>query len=237
MVAPRAQKFNKFLGQQIRIEINQQKIDDEELNPNHAESQNLLFYDFNGSSQKFNFNHVNGVGLGSKNDFRRTGMAGAKFVSKNIIDPADIEKTKGKRRPTTSQFRCGDRLPSRASKTRDRSKRIHIGARKPQPARREQQGAPKQNIHGASVSPKGNRADRAPDPIKPLSNGSRHNIHTAVPNKKHRLFAELNGEEASPARNAKYRFREPFKKKNKDVIIEEEEDNEEDQDKFSQNIC
>lgn len=27
IIPPRAQKFNRFLGQQIRIEINQQKVD------------------------------------------------------------------------------------------------------------------------------------------------------------------------------------------------------------------
>mmetsp|Transcript_20756 Transcript_20756/g.20496 ORF Transcript_20756/g.20496 Transcript_20756/m.20496 type:complete len:155 (+) Transcript_20756:382-846(+) len=47
IIAPRAQQYNKMLGHQIRIEINQQRIEEEEMNTNPTESQNLLFYDFN----------------------------------------------------------------------------------------------------------------------------------------------------------------------------------------------
>ena len=127
---PRAQKYNKFLGQQIRIEINQHQVDEEEMNTNPIESQNLLFYDFNSGARQFNFGLGTNNRLSTRDDFRRTGMAGAKFIDKNKIEPSENEIAKAKRRPITSHFRGGDRLPSRASKTRERSRRIHIGTRK-----------------------------------------------------------------------------------------------------------
>jgi hypothetical protein len=37
-IPPRAQNYNQFIGQQIRIEINQQAINQEELTTNHAET-------------------------------------------------------------------------------------------------------------------------------------------------------------------------------------------------------
>ena len=44
---PRAQRINKFLGQQIRIEINKEQVKPKELKPYHQDSMSLLFYDFN----------------------------------------------------------------------------------------------------------------------------------------------------------------------------------------------
>ena len=91
---------------------------------------NLLFYDFNAGSRKFTFGAGNNGRLATKGEFRRTGMAGAKFLNNEVIDPNDLEAHNTKRRPTTSQFRGGDRLPSRASKTRERARRIQIAANK-----------------------------------------------------------------------------------------------------------
>lgn len=78
---PRAQKYNRFLGQQIRIEINQHTVAQDELNTNHAETQNLLFYDFNSGARHFRFGTTN-VRLATKGEFRRTGMEGAQFIDK-----------------------------------------------------------------------------------------------------------------------------------------------------------
>lgn len=135
-IPPRAQKFNKFLGEQIRIEINQHRVETEQLNPNVDESQSLLFYDFNAGARKFNFDPTNNVRLATRGEFRRTGMQGAKLIDSNKIDTLEDEENI-KRRPITSHFRCGDRLPSRASKTREKMKHIQIGGRK---ANKRQQG-------------------------------------------------------------------------------------------------
>lgn len=82
IIPPRAQKFNRFLGQQIRIEINQHKIDKDDLNTNHMESQNLLFYDWNAGARQFRFGMGNNMRLSTRDDFRRTGMADAKLMDK-----------------------------------------------------------------------------------------------------------------------------------------------------------
>ena len=80
IIPPRAQKYNRFLGQQIRIEINQEKVEHEELNTDHKQSQNLLFYDFNAPARHINFGGPNNMRLSTRDDFRRTGMAGAKMI-------------------------------------------------------------------------------------------------------------------------------------------------------------
>ncbi len=101
---PRAQKYNKILGQQIRIEINQHKIEQEDMNTNPIESQNLLFYDFNAGARGFNFGGGDNARLSTREDFRRTGMAGAKFLE-NKIEPVEPDTETAKRRPITSHFR------------------------------------------------------------------------------------------------------------------------------------
>ena len=53
---------------------------------NHAGTMNLLFHDFNSGSRQFRFGMNNNVRLASKGDFRRTGMAGAQLIDKNVID-------------------------------------------------------------------------------------------------------------------------------------------------------
>jgi hypothetical protein len=157
LIPPRAQKYNRFLGQQIRIEINQQKVEQHELDPEHRESQNLLFYDFNAEARQPITAAGSNARLSSRDDFRRTGMAGAQQLSKNIIEIDEKEDAQAKRRPITSHFRCGDRLPSRASKTRDRSKRIVIGSTK-RTVKKEQQGLKKRKHYAHdSASPKNNR--------------------------------------------------------------------------------
>lgn len=100
------------------------------MNTNPIESQNLLFYDFNSGARQFNFGMGGNTRLSTRDDFRRTGMAGAKMIDKNKIEPSEAELSQAKRRPITSHYRGGDRLPSRASKTRERSRKIHIGTRK-----------------------------------------------------------------------------------------------------------
>jgi hypothetical protein len=159
---PRAQKYNKFLGQQIRIEINQQKVEQDELSTNPIESGNLLFYDFNAGARHFNFGQGNNMRLSTRDDFRRTGMVGAKFTDQNKIDKVEIDQIQAKRRPITSHYRGGDRLPSRATKTRNKSKRICIGG-KNKSKKREQQGSTKKSpyVHD-SVSPKHARMQDGP---------------------------------------------------------------------------
>jgi hypothetical protein len=73
----------------------------------------------------------NNMRLSTRDQFRRTGMGAAKLIDQNKIEQVDSPQTKAIRRPKTSHFRGGDRLPSRASKTRDKSKRIRIGLKKP----------------------------------------------------------------------------------------------------------
>lgn len=105
---PRAQRFNQFLGNQIRIEINKQKVDTDELNPNPTDSKNLLFYDFNSSARRTNFGVGGNIRLATRGEFRR-----AKLIDKNKIQPDLDVGAKGKRRPITSHFKEGDRLPTR----------------------------------------------------------------------------------------------------------------------------
>lgn len=105
IVSPRAQKYSKFLGEQIKIEINKQKVDAEDLNSNPIESKNLLFYDFNSSARQFNFGIGTNPRLATRAEFRSTGMAGAKLIDVNKIQPDPTELKKAKRRPTTSHFR------------------------------------------------------------------------------------------------------------------------------------
>ena len=230
LVAPRAQKYNRFLGQQIKIEINQHVVNQEELSTNHADTMNLLFYDFNSGARQFRFGMNNNVRLATKGDFRRTGMAGAQLIDKNVIELMESNPNQAKRRPITSQYRGGDRLPSRASKTRERSKRIQIGSRK-KSNKRQQQGLNNQDVYmHESVSPKNNHAYEINDNHRQL----RQNIHTALPNKKHTIFEDFNNENAEPMVNGNLKFRERINRK-KDIIIEEDEDNEEDVVKFSQN--
>lgn len=183
IVSPRAQKFSKFIGEQIRIEINKQKVEIEELNSNPIESKNLLFYDFNAGARQFSFGLGNNPRLATRAEFRLTGMAGAKLIDVNKIEPSDVELNKAKRRPTTSHFRGGDRLPSRASKTRERAKRIQLAARKNQ----KQKTVTRKIIHMPdSMSPKNDNIYGIPSHNMPV----RPNVYTAIPNKKHRMFVE-----------------------------------------------
>jgi hypothetical protein len=47
IAAPRAQKYNKFLGQQIRIEINQQQVNEDQMSASKGFSfLTLIFYRF-----------------------------------------------------------------------------------------------------------------------------------------------------------------------------------------------
>lgn len=91
IVSPRAQKFSKFVGDQIKIEINRHKVEIDELNSNPIESKNLLFYDFNSSARQFNFGIGKNPRLATRAEFRSTGMAGAKLIDVNKIQPTDIE--------------------------------------------------------------------------------------------------------------------------------------------------
>lgn len=229
-VPPRAQKFNRFLGEQIRIEINKQKVERDEMNPDPTASKNLLFYDFNGGART-NFGLGGNMRLATRGEFRRTGMAGAKLIDTNKIEAEEIEEHQSKRRPITSHFRGGDRLPTRQSKTRDRRNRIHIGTRK-KTAKKQQQGLKKKTQHMSdSVSPKNERVYAVNNNHRP----ARQNVHTAIPNKKHAIFDEFNNENEEPTANGNFKFRERMQRK-KDIIIEEEEDNEDDFEKFSQHV-
>jgi len=186
-IPPRAQKFTRVIGDKIRIEINQQKIDKEELKPNVDESKSLLFYDFNAGARQFSFGIGSGnIRLATRGEFRRTGMNGAKLIDTNKIETDDNESTKAKRRPITSHFRCGDRLPSRASKTRERIKRIQIGIRKK--TNKRQQGLNKNNYAHESVSPKN----------KVINN---------------MMLEHQNNENIKPSNNKNFKFRETAKKK------------------------
>jgi hypothetical protein len=171
LIPPRAQKFNRFLGEQIRIEINQHKIESEQLNPNVDESKSLLFYDFNAGARQFNIGMGGGgVRLATRGEFRRTGMQGAKLIDTNKIE-TEQDGDYAKRRPITSHFRAGDRLPSRASKTRERMKRIQIGGHK---NNKRQQGLNKNSYGHDSISPKVNNKQHIQ---------VAQSVHTAVPNK------------------------------------------------------
>jgi hypothetical protein len=109
------------------------------FNNNQAESQSLLFYDWNSEARQELLGKATNMRLSTRDEFRRTGMAGAKLAAKNKIETADSSKTKARRRPTTSHFRGGDRLPSRAVKTRDKSKRIRIGIKQKEKKVQQQQ--------------------------------------------------------------------------------------------------
>lgn len=74
------------------------------MKTNPIESQNLLFYDFNAGARQYNFGGANNARLSTREDFRRTGMAGAKFLE-NKIEPAETHEETAKRRPITSHFR------------------------------------------------------------------------------------------------------------------------------------
>ena len=229
LTAPRAQKFNRFLGQQIKIEINQHAVKQEELSTNHADTTNLLFYDFNSGARQFRFGTNKNVRLATKADFRRTGMAGAQLIDKNVIEIMENNPSHAKRRPITSHYRGGDRLPSRASKTRDRSKRIQIGSQK-KTNKRQQQGLNNQDVYmHESVSPKYSKPYEVNDNHIQL----RQNIHTALPNKKHAIFEDFNNENAEPTHNGNFKLRERMSRR-KDIIIEEETEDE--FDKYSQHV-
>jgi hypothetical protein len=105
IVSPRAHKYSKFLGEQIKIEINKQKVGIEDLNCNPIESKNLLFYDFNSSARQFNFGIGTNPRLATRAEFRSTGMAGAQLIDVNKIQPDNNQGKNVKRRPTTSHFR------------------------------------------------------------------------------------------------------------------------------------
>jgi len=75
------------------------------MNTNPIESSNLLFYNFNAGSQPFNLNGGKNARLATRDDFRRTGMAGAKIIDKNKIEPSESEIDRFKRRPITSHFK------------------------------------------------------------------------------------------------------------------------------------
>lgn len=101
------------------------------------------------------------------------------------------------------------------------------------PAKRQQQGLTKK-VHNAhdSVSPKNNRIYGVND----NHIQARHNVHTAVPKQKMRMFDDLNqnneNEDPTPSKNS--RFREKLNKK-KDIIMEVEDDNEEDYERLRHN--
>jgi len=110
--------------------VNEHQVDIKDLNTNHNESQNLLFYDFNGGARQFHFGAKNNR-LATRGDFRRTGMEGAKFIDHDIIETNDLTAKQSKKRPTTSGYRGGgDRLPSRATKTRKRARKMQMGMEK-----------------------------------------------------------------------------------------------------------
>jgi len=75
------------------------------MNTNPIESSNLLFYDFNAESRPFQLGGGTNNRLSTRDDFRRTGMAGAKMIDKNKIEPSDSDMNRIKRRPITSHFR------------------------------------------------------------------------------------------------------------------------------------
>jgi hypothetical protein len=187
------------------------------LNTNVTESKNLLFYDFNSGARKFTFGTGNGVRLATRGEFRRTGMAGAKFIDHDIIETNDLDSKQPKRRPTTSHFRGGDRLPSRASKTREKVRKLHIGGANKKPIKTKQQVIKK-------------KIESSPSVIVDLVNNNhrneRLNIHTAMPAKNYMTFEDFNSTEEIP-KAPKIGFRERMNRK-KDIIIEEQEDYEED---------
>ena len=187
------------------------------MNTNVAESKNLLFYDFNSGARKFTFGTGNGVRLATRGEFRRTGMAGAQFIDHDIIETNDLDSKQPKRRPTTSHFRGGDRLPSRASKTREKVRKLHIGGANKKPIKTKQQVTKKKIESSPSVTL---------DLVNNNHRNERHNIHTAMPAKNYMTFEDLNSTEEMP-KASKIGFRERMNRK-KDIIIEEQEDYEED---------
>jgi len=78
-------------GQKIRIEVNKHNVDHQDLNPNHNESSNLLFYDFNAGARQFRFGGGKNSRLATRGEFQRTGMQGAKFIDHDIIESEGLE--------------------------------------------------------------------------------------------------------------------------------------------------
>lgn len=138
---------------------------------------------------------------------------------------ADAGQHQLQRRPITSHMGGGDRLPSRASKTRDKTKRIHIGGRKIN--KNQQQGKLKKDMQKhESMSPK----NRCVYEVN-SNHYQRQSLHTAIPNKKFMSLEDLNNENAEPDNNCNFKFRGQLRKK--DIIIEEDEEIE-DAEKYSQ---
>ena len=193
-------------------------VEDEDLKTNVNESKNLLYYDFNSGARKFTFGTGNNVRLATRGEFRRTGMAGAK-LDHDIIETNDLDSSQPKRRPTTSQYRGGDRLPSRATKTREKIRKLQIGAAK-KPIKTKTQALKKKNASSQNI-----RVDAVNNNHRNL----RQNVHTALPAKDYIILEDFNSAEEIP-KKPKIGFRERMNRK-KDVIIEEQEDNEEDHDR------
>lgn len=190
-------------------------MDHQDLNPNHNESSNLLFYDFNAGARQFRFGGGKNSRLATRGEFQRTGMQGAKFIDHDIIEAEGLDGNGGRRRPTTSHNQGGDRLPSRAVKTRDRARRMNM-AKKKKPLKKEKLAIKKKNI-----SPQNSRGGM----MKKNHRKDRQNLHTALPMQSNAIFEEFGENEY--AQNPQYRFRERMAGKN--IIIEEQENFEEDQ--------
>lgn len=192
-------------------------VEDEDLKTNVADSKNLLYYDFNSGARKFTYGTGNNVRLATRGEFRRTGMAGAKFIDHDIIETNDLDANQPKRRPTTSQYRGGDRLPSRATKTREKVRKLQIGTIKKPIKTNKLQVQKKSN-----ASPKNIRVEA----VNNNHRSERQNVQTAKPTKNYMMLENFDSNEETP-KNSKLGFREKINRK-KDVIIEEQEDNEED---------
>ena len=109
--------------------------------------------------------------LATRGEFRRTGMEGAKFIDHDMVQTNDLDYQQAKKRPTTSQFRGGDRLPSRASKTRDRARRLHLNSKS---------NKKEKLVYKKNRSPQNNRMGLA----NTNHRKQRQTLHTAVPWKK-----------------------------------------------------
>ena len=193
--------------------MNQHQIDHNELNTDHSESQNLLFYDFNSGARQFHFRVGNNARLATRGEFRRTDMEGAKYIDHDVLQSNDLDNGIAKKRPTTSQFRCGDRLPSRASKTRDRAKRFNMSSKK----------QPKKKTHvKKNRSPQNNRMGI----VNNNHRKERQTLHTAIPSKKNIMFEDINEEMNEYGGYPNYYLRKGM---DKNIIIEEQENYEEDQ--------
>ncbi len=206
---------NKILGQKIRIEVNKHNVDHQDLNTNHDESSNLLFYDFNAGARQFRFGGSKNSRLGTRGEFRRTGMQGAKFIDHDIIETEELEGNGIRKRPTTSHNGGGDRLPSRQIKTRERARKVYINKKK-KPTKKEKLAIKKKNI-----SPQNSRVGM----VNNNHRKDRQSLHTAFPVKKKAIFEEF--EDNEYIQHPHYRLRERMAGKN--IIIEEQENFEEDQ--------